>query len=373
MRWDKVEFGKVLKYEQPTKYIVESTNYDNSYSIPVLTAGKSFILGYTNEKNGVFDNVPVIIFDDFTTATKFVDFPFKVKSSAMKILKSDEEKAEIKYLFYLMKIMKVDSEQHKRYWISKYSKIKIPLPPLSTQKQIAEILDTADALRQKTQKQLEALNELAKSVFGEMFGDLGKNSKNWTEELIDDLVFGIVGGTSYGGEERTLNEDELGVLKISAVTSGEFRPIFKAVKKNILKKELVTPKEGDILFSRANTRELVAATCIVDKDYDWLFLPDKLWRIDLKKNKVNNYFFQFVLSDKKYRNKLTKKATGTSGSMLNISKKKLRNTLFPVPPLILQDQFSEIIKNINRQKQQIKEALKESEDLFNALLQEVFQ
>jgi type I restriction-modification system DNA methylase subunit len=90
--YEMVELGKILDYEQPTNYIVEKTDYKDEYRTPVLTAGKTFILGYTNETRGIFESpLPVIIFDDFTTATKLVDFPFKVKSSAMKILKPVDE------------------------------------------------------------------------------------------------------------------------------------------------------------------------------------------------------------------------------------------------------------------------------------------
>ena len=84
--WNEYELGELLSYEQPTPYIVESTDYNDKYKTPVLTAGKSFILGYTNETNGVYTALPVIIFDDFTTASQYVNFEFKVKSSAMKIL-----------------------------------------------------------------------------------------------------------------------------------------------------------------------------------------------------------------------------------------------------------------------------------------------
>ncbi len=140
--WPLVELGEVLDYEQPTKYIVENTEYKNSYNTPVLTAGKSFILGYTNEQNGIFSNdLPVIIFDDFTTATKLVDFAFKVKSSAMKILKAKKNKANIKFLYYLIQKIEFDSSKHKRYWISQYSKLKIPLPPLSVHEEIAAEID----------------------------------------------------------------------------------------------------------------------------------------------------------------------------------------------------------------------------------------
>ncbi len=83
--WTEYSLGQLLSYEQPTAYIVESADYNDSYRTPVVTAGKTFILGYTNEDKGVYSSLPVIIFDDFTTASKFVNFKFKVKSSAMKI------------------------------------------------------------------------------------------------------------------------------------------------------------------------------------------------------------------------------------------------------------------------------------------------
>ena len=125
----------IVEHEQPTPYIVSSTNYDNAYSTPVLTAGKSFIIGYTNEATGIFSNIPCIIFDDFTTDSKLVDFPFKVKSSAMKILKVHKD-IDIEYVASFMSITRLIGDTHKRYWISEYSKLEIPLPPYKEQKRI---------------------------------------------------------------------------------------------------------------------------------------------------------------------------------------------------------------------------------------------
>lgn len=139
-KFNMVALEEILVYEQPTSYIVESENYSDDFETPVLTAGKSFILGYTNEKNGIFDKTPVIIFDDFTTATKYVDFPFKVKSSAMKILKANEN-VNIKFVYHAMQKIIFDSSDHKRYWISQYSKIKIPLPPLPIQQEIVSKIE----------------------------------------------------------------------------------------------------------------------------------------------------------------------------------------------------------------------------------------
>ena len=133
--WTVCRLEQIVDYEQPTAYIVNSAAYDDSYSTPVLTAGKSFIIGYTNEETGIYPNLPCIIFDDFTTDSKLVDFPFKVKSSAMKILKIHKE-IEIDYVAMFMSITRLVGNTHKRYWISEYSKLEIPLPPKAEQKRI---------------------------------------------------------------------------------------------------------------------------------------------------------------------------------------------------------------------------------------------
>ena len=140
--WCKCLLEDIVKYEQPQAYIVNSTDYDDSYLTPVLTAGKSFIIGYTNDTEGIYQNTPCIIFDDFTTDSKLVDFPFKVKSSAMKILKVTDD-IEIEYVAMFMSITRLISDTHKRYWISEYSKLCIPIPPKEEQKRIINIVKTA--------------------------------------------------------------------------------------------------------------------------------------------------------------------------------------------------------------------------------------
>lgn len=155
------ELGELLSYEQPTPYIVESTDYNDAYKTPVLTAGKSFILGYTNEENNIYNKLPVIIFDDFTTASRYVNFPFKVKSSAMKILTANTELVIPKFIFYRMQIIEFDHSTHKRYWIQQYSKIKVKIPAIPEQEKIvAKIeelfseLDNGVETLKKTKQQL---------------------------------------------------------------------------------------------------------------------------------------------------------------------------------------------------------------------------
>ena len=157
------KLGELLDYEQPTNYIVKSTDYDNSYKTPVLTAGQSFILGYTNEKGGIYEankNNPTIIFDDFTTSFHWVDFNFKVKSSAMKMLRPKTTfNGCFKYVYYAMKCIVYEAADHSRHWISKYSQFEIPIPPLSIQEEIVRILDNFTSLAAELQAELQARQE----------------------------------------------------------------------------------------------------------------------------------------------------------------------------------------------------------------------
>ena len=141
-----VRLGDLLQYEQPGKYLVSSTRYDDSYPTPVLTAGQTFVLGYTDEDDGIYcasKERPVVIFDDFTTAFKWVDFPFKAKSSAMKMLKvKSSDRVSLRFVYFIMQTIKYSPQDHARQWISTYSEFPIPVPPLEIQQEIVRILDT---------------------------------------------------------------------------------------------------------------------------------------------------------------------------------------------------------------------------------------
>ena len=153
-----VKLGDVLDYDQPTKSIVKCKDYQNE-GMPVLTAGQTFILGYTDETNGIFEaskENPVIIFDDFTTSFHWVDFNFKVKSSAMKMLRvSSEREVSFRFVYYAMKCIKYQTLEHSRQWISKYSQIEIPLPPIEVQTEIVRILDKFTSLEAELEAELD--------------------------------------------------------------------------------------------------------------------------------------------------------------------------------------------------------------------------
>jgi type I restriction enzyme S subunit len=158
---DYIKIGDVVNYEQPSKCIVKSTDYKDEFDTPVLTAGQTFILGYTNETTGIYKaskENPVIIFDDFTGAFKWVDFSFKVKSSAMKMLTTSTKDVLLRYIYHVMGNLNFTSDEHKRLWISVYSEFQIPVPPLPVQEEIVRILDKF------TELEAELAQKLAQEV-----------------------------------------------------------------------------------------------------------------------------------------------------------------------------------------------------------------
>lgn len=234
--------GEVAGYKQPTPYIVKSTEYSNNYKTPVLTAGQSFILGYTNEENGIYEadeKSPVIIFDDFTTSFHWVDFPFKVKSSAMKII-IPKEGIDFRFVYHAMKTVKYKPEDHARQWISKYSKIKIPLPPLAVQQEIANILDTFTTLEAELEAELDCrkrqyhhyrdtLLTFGDDVEWKTLGEVGEfirgtglQKKDFTETGVPAIHYGQI-YTKYGNsvtETISFVSEEL-AKKLRKVNKGD--------------------------------------------------------------------------------------------------------------------------------------------------------
>ena len=147
--WEQRRLGELLTYEQPQPYIVESTEYSGNPGTPVLTAGQRFILGYTDEEYGIkiaSEDSPVVIFDDFTTSSHFVEFPFKVKSSAMKLLSPRDKEDDFRFIFHTLGKINYTPQGHERHWISKFSKFSVPVPGKIEQEKIGSLFQKLDSL-----------------------------------------------------------------------------------------------------------------------------------------------------------------------------------------------------------------------------------
>lgn len=249
---------------------------------------------------------------------------------------------------------------------------EIPVPNIERQKEIAEKFKKLEQLISLRKQQLAKLDELVKARFFEMFGEISDNSMNWDCFTIGKLISTIESGWSGNGKQREKHADEIAVLKVSAVTKGYFIPTECKVlddQHNI--KKYVYPQKGDILFSRANTKEMVGATVLIKKDYPDLILPDKLWKIRFCTD-VNPIYMKHVLSTTTVRNAFSAASTGTSGSMYNVSMEKFKGVIIPVPPLSVQNEFAAFVERVDQQKQTVQQSLEKLELMKKALMQEYF-
>ena len=225
------------------------------------------------------------------------------------------------------------------------SQFEFELPSICKQEELADILWAEQETRSHYRQLLTTCDDIVKSQFVEMF-----INDSMEKDVLGNVLRGIVSGVNVNGQQRPLAPGEIAVLKISSVTRGTFDATeYKVVDDPSAVKKIVHPKKGDLLFSRANTREMVGAAAIVDADYEQLILPDKLWRLDCGDRIIVPYLKAY-LSIADTRRELSKMATGTSGSMFNISMQKLKSLPIPVPPLVLQQEFASFADSVDKSK-----------------------
>lgn len=252
------------------------------------------------------------------------------------------------------------------------ARLEVSLPSIAEQHRASILLDKVDGLLRKRHKTIHVADEFLRAVFVEMFGTPGGASK-WPVSSVANMVSSVESGWSAPSSDRDLNDQDLAVLKVSAVSTGWFlSEEAKPVDRAIVDRPLVFPRRGDLLFSRANTRELVAACCLVEEDVDNRFLPDKLWRVTADLKQATNEYLCYLFRHPAFRHELTKQATGTSGSMLNISQAKLLNTPAPLPPVALQQKFTKIVNRAQAARRNSLNSLRDLQSLKESLTAKLF-
>lgn len=329
-------FGEVADYEQPTKYLVKSNNYKDYFPIPVLTAGKTFILGYTDEIDGIYkaSENPVVIFDDFTTANKWVDFDFKAKSSAMKIITSkDESKTILKYIYYWLNTLPsglVDGD-HKRQWISNYSKKLIPIPcpdnpekSLEIQNEIVRLLDTFTKLTAELTAELTARKMQYNYYREELF--------DFNEEKTDYKSLGEIGEFQRG--KRFVKTDMI-LDGVPCIHYGEMYTHYGTwanESKSFLSEELVKIKK--LRVAEKNDIVIVAAgETIEDIGIGTAWLGDKGVVIHdacfSYRSTLNPKYVAYFTRTKHFHDQIKKHIS--SGKISAINEKGLSKVIIPVP------------------------------------------
>ena len=376
MEYKEYELGELLYYEQPTPYIVESTDYNDAYGTPVLTAGKSFILGYTDEKEGIYDQLPVIIFDDFTTASQYVNFKFKVKSSAMKILTPVTELVLPKYIYYRMQIINFDHSTHKRYWIQQYSKIRVSVPPLSEQERIVsrieELFSQLDAGVETLKKTKAQLAVYRQAVLKEAFeGDYPRKQLKEFSKAISGFAF---------KSSRYSPDGNYVVVKIGNVKERHFdfsRDLTKTLEADdsILEKYLL--RRGDCLITLTGSRGKrdYGFVAMVGNQNNYL-LNQRVAALRFDQSVALPEFFQYYLASPSYRDMFFGYETGNVGQG-NVGIKALLDPYVILPDIDTQKRIVEDVEDrlsvCDSIEQTVDTALQQAEAMRQSILKDAFE
>ena len=339
----------------PTNLYLENGLY------PIIDQGQSEIAGYTNQTEGLFTDIPAIIFGDHTRIIKYVDTPCFLGADGVKLLKTKDNNANYKYLYYALCHADIPNTGYNRHF--KWLK-EIEIPECSTEEQngIVAQLEKIDTLISLRKQQLAKLDELVKSRFIELFGDLERTT------TIARYISELRGGKSLAGTEPCKNK----VLKTGAATFGWFDPEqYKYLPTDYEPLPEHKVETGDVIISRMNTPELVGACSYVFKAPDDMYYPDRLWKAVLKEN-TNPIFLWQLLWDRDVRKAIKESSGGTSGTMHNISKPNLLAIKCIDAPIELQNEYAEFVKQTDKSKFEIQQSLEKLETLKKALMQKYF-
>lgn len=370
-QWTEYELGELLSYEQPTPYIVNSTNYNDKYTTPVLTAGKSFVLGYTNETYGIHDALPVIIFDDFTTASRYVNFPFKVKSSALKILTPNTMLVLPRFIYYRMQIIQFDCSTHKRYWIQQYSKIKVAIPPIPEQARIvARIeelfskLDNGVETLRKTKRRLAVYRQaVLKDIFDGAMG-----CKTGTIQSVCSNIVDCPHSTP-----QWVNDG-----RICLRTTNFRRGYLDLSEKNYVSEETfdkrnarLVPKPGDVLYSREGA--ILGIACIIPDDM-YVCLGQRMMLLRAN-DKMLARFLMHYLNSPKVTSFVATKTGGSASPHVNVG--DIKEFIVPIPPVFEQQKMIEQIESrlsvCENIEKAVDTALQQAEAMRQSILKQAFE
>ena len=343
--------GELLGYEQPTKYLVSSKDYDDSYPTPVLTAGKTFILGYTNETEGIYPaskEEPVIIFDDFTTAFKWVEFPFKAKSSAMKMLTlKSGNNSLFKYVYYAMQCIVYNSSDHARQWISKYSNIEVPVPPIEIQEAIVEILDKFTNLEAELEAELEA-----RTLQYEYYRDSLFEALDCPRVPLGSFARLVRGS---GMPKTDFSESGVGAIHYGQIYT-KFGTATAEVIAHVPEekaKKLAVVNPGDVIV--ANTSENLEDVC---KAVAWVGDSDIVTgghATVIKAPEQNAKFISYYMATGQFNKDKRRHAFGTK--VIDVAPKNLAKIEFPLPSLEEQQRIVDILDRFDALTASLSEGL----------------
>ena len=365
----KIPFDEV--FEDKTKYgtKIKTDDYHDAGAHIIIDQGQEQIAGYTDLEEGLFTDVPAIIFGDHTRIVKYVDTPFFLGADGVKVLRSRYENANYKYLYFVLKNARIPNTGYNRHfkWLKE---LQIPYPDSDIQAKIVSILEKASAIVEKRQQQLSALDDLIKARFVEMFGEPEHNSKSWPVQPLDSLC--SVGSSKriYQNEQSADGvpfwriSDLVSKMDTGVADSGLFIPEEKYLE---LRQSGLVPMAGDILVTSRGT----LGRCYIIQEEDRFYFQDGMisWLSNYAEN-ITPLYLQHLFTMNGFRKQIDGMQAGSTVAYLSIAMlKKLR---IMVPSEEMQSEFAAFVAQIDKTKSVIQKSLDETQLLFDSLMQKYF-
>ena len=368
--WELYKFSDLLLDDTKNAKKIKKDQYLEEGKYPIVDQGKSYIAGFSNEVEGLYNLYPSIIFGDHTRILKYVDFPLYIGADGVKLLKPLLEKSQlnVRYLYYFLNTVELPNDGYSRHF--KYLKqVIIPLPNINIQNKIVEILDKAQELIDKRKEQIEQLDELVKSRFIEMFGNNNTIFEKWENAIVEEVSEVSVGVVIKPSEYYT--EENNGIKTFRSLNVGEMfvkdKDWVYFTKEGNEKNKKSILKEGQVLIVRSG---YPGTACVVSKEYEGCNAIDIIIATP-DDSKINSTYMCAFTNFPHGKNQILNGQAGAGQKHFNVgSYKKLKIAL---PPIELQNKFSDFVKQVDKLKFEIEKSLKELEDNFNSLIQKAFK
>lgn len=358
-----------------TKYgvKVQTSEYSELGEHIIIDQGQSQIAGYTDREEGLFEEVPVIVFGDHTRIIKYVDKPFFLGADGVKVLRSKDENANYKYLYYALKNAKIPNTGYNRHfkWLKN---IQINYPAVEKQAEIVAILDKVSSVIRKREDELSVLDDLIKARFVEMFGDPQINPFGWDVVNISEVVGGKISNGFFAKRDDYIDDGNVSVLGVANIVNRMYSKVDELPKTNADDKDIekFEVRYGDMLFCRSSlvAEGIGKASIIPENVQDNILFECHVIRLPLDLSKCVPEFMQTLSTMDFFRNQVV--AQSKTATMTTIGQEGILRTDIILPPIDKQREFYDFVRQTDKSKVAVQKALDETQMLFDSLMQEYF-
>ena len=343
---DRKGFAELLEDCSSKGTKLKTDDYSAKGKYAIVDQGQQIIAGYTDQEEGVYSDVPAIIFGDHTRAVKYIDVPFFLGADGTKLLKAKNTGANYKYLYYALKAAHIPNTGYNRHfkWVKE---LQFNYPSDEEQIKIVDQLDRLQLLIDKRNEQLNQLDTLIKARFVEMFGNPEDSGNEWEQKPLSDLL-NVIGGYAFKSDQFS----EIGgipVLRIGNINAGVFRPVNMVYWEDDEKLERYAIYAGDLVMSLTGTvgKDDYGNVCIMGNEYDKYYLNQRNAKLEIKSG-LDKYYLSELLKFECVKKKLTGISRGVRQA--NISNKDILNLVVNVPPIELQNQFAAFVTQVDKLK-----------------------